>query len=85
MTKPTKTLDELVTIFNSALLHDIEFVRVRKDFVVALIADRARLLAEVERLKGPCCPRCGESTHAPGELCRNCPSEPPQEKGYGPR
>lgn len=51
MTKPTKTLDELVTIFNSALLHDIEFVRVRKDFVVALIADRKRLLDEVERLE----------------------------------
>lgn len=51
MTKPTKTLDELVTIFNSALLHDIEFVRVRKDFVVALIADRQRLLDEVERLE----------------------------------
>jgi len=51
MTTP-KSLDELVKIFNSALFNDnVEFVRVRKDFIDALIADRQRLLDEVETYK----------------------------------
>lgn len=49
------------------------------------IAEPEKIYQEGEMDKNHCCPRCGESTYAPGELCRNCPPEPPQEKGYGPR
>lgn len=118
MTKPTKTLDERIEEFDKFGIGG------SREFFLEVIADRKRLLDEVERLKAfsvwaikeiescdghdgipddfkiaepekiyqegemdknHCCPRCGESTYAPGELCRNCPPEPPQEKGYGPR
>ncbi len=53
MTNPTKSLNELVKIFNSALFNDnIEFVRVRKDFIDALIEDRQLLLDYINKNRG---------------------------------